>query len=297
VNRHEFLSQLHKTYRPRNYLEIGVNDGRSLTLSRVPSVAVDPAFKVTAELACDVHLVRETSDDFFRRKNPLVHLAGGRNPVRKIARKDPALIFTKPTLELSFIDGMHLFEFALRDFINVERNARWSSVVVFDDMLPRQVDHAARDRHTRLWTGDVFKIVPVLRTYRPDLTLLLADTAPTGLLLVLGLDPGSTVLQDNYDAILAEHVVPDPQVVPEDVLSRKGALDPARLLRSPVWGALRRGRRPWEGREHVLGEISTALDDPRAYRAKRRQYRRTAQRAVRGVVKRLPAPSAVRTGG
>jgi hypothetical protein len=274
----EFLAGLHQALEPRTYLEIGIRSGSSLALSRARSLGIDPEFTVREELACPVTLARTTSDEYFARPRPLAPLGG-----------------TPP--DLAFIDGMHLFEFALRDFINVERNARWSSVVVFDDMLPRQVDHAARDRHTRLWTGDVFKIVPVLRTYRPDLTLLLADTAPTGLLLVLGLDPGSTVLQDNYDAILAEHVVPDPQVVPEDVLSRKGALDPARLLRSPVWGALRRGRRPWEGREHVLGEISTALDDPRAYRAKRRQYRRTAQRAVRGVVKRLPAPSAVRTGG
>jgi hypothetical protein len=274
----EFLAGLHQALEPRTYLEIGIRSGSSLALSRARSLGIDPEFTVREELACPVTLARTTSDEYFARPRPLAPLGG-----------------TPP--DLAFIDGMHLFEFALRDFINVERNARWSSVVVFDDMLPRQVDHAARDRHTRLWTGDVFKIVPVLRTYRPDLTLLLADTAPTGLLLVLGLDPGSTVLQDNYDAILAEHVVPDPQVVPEDVLSRKGALDPARLLRSPVWGALRRGRRPWEGREHVLGEISTALDDPRAYRATRRQYRRTAQRAVRGVVKRLPAPSAVRTGG
>jgi len=36
--------------RNRNYLEIGVNDGRSLTLSRVPSVAIDPAFKVVTEI-------------------------------------------------------------------------------------------------------------------------------------------------------------------------------------------------------------------------------------------------------
>ena len=242
MNRHEFLHQLHATYRPRNYLEIGVNDGRSLALSRVPSVAVDPAFKVTSELACDLHLVRATSDAFFKRKNPLIHLAGGRNPIRKIARRDPALIFTKPTLELSFIDGMHLFEFALRDFINVEKHSAWSSVIVFDDMLPRDVDEAARDRHTRFWAGDVYKMVEVLKRYRPDLLAVPVDTHPTGLLVVFGADPTSTVLVDRYDEILAEFVSPDPQDVPSEVLERKGAATPERLLAAPFWRDLVRAR-------------------------------------------------------
>ena len=265
-----FLKGLHKALRPRTYLEIGIRSGSSLALSRARSLGIDPDFNVREPLSCPVTLARTTSDEYFERPEPLAPLGG-----------------TPP--DLAFIDGMHLFEFALRDFINVERNARWSSVVVFDDMLPRQSVHAARDRQTRIWTGDVFKIVPVLRDYRPDLTLLLADTAPTGLLLVLGLDPTSTVLQDNYDKIVAEHVTPDPQTVPEEFLRRRDALDPAELLRSPVWAALRRGRRPWEGREHVLAEISAALGDPRAYRAKRRQYRGTAERAVRSVARRLPA--------
>jgi hypothetical protein len=273
----EFLGGLHRALAPRTYLEIGIRTGSSLALSRSRSLGIDPDFNVREQLSSPLTLARTTSDEYFARPEPLAPL-GGLPP------------------DLAFIDGMHLFEFALRDFINVERNARWSSVMVFDDVLPRQVDHAARDRHTRTWTGDVFKIVPVLRAYRPDLTLLLVDTAPTGLLLVLGLDPASTVLQDNYDAIVAEHVVPDPQVVPEAVLRRDGAIDPAALLRAPVWGALRRGRRPWEGREHVLREISEALAEPGTYRAKRRAYRGKAQRAVRDVVKRLPAPALSRSG-
>ena len=47
MNRHEFLRHLHAAARPRNYLEIGVNDGRSLSLSRVPSIAIDPGFRIT----------------------------------------------------------------------------------------------------------------------------------------------------------------------------------------------------------------------------------------------------------
>ncbi len=73
---HDFLAAVHERLEPRTYVEIGVNTGRSLGLSRVPSVAVDPAFKVTVEIQTDVHLVRATSDDFFARPDPLAHLRG-----------------------------------------------------------------------------------------------------------------------------------------------------------------------------------------------------------------------------
>jgi hypothetical protein len=115
---------------------------------------------------------------------------------------------------------MHLFEYALRDFINVERFADWSSVIVFDDMLPRNVDEAARDRHTKMWTGDVYKVVPVLQKYRPDLTVIQVDTQPTGMAVVFDADAANTVLGDEYADITAEWVVPDPQKVPEWIVER-----------------------------------------------------------------------------
>ncbi|MGZ8742017.1 MAG: class I SAM-dependent methyltransferase, partial [Nocardioides sp.] len=87
--RHELLKNLHELLKPRTYFEIGVNYGSSLTLSRTRTVAVDPFYKVTREVQCDVHLVRATSDEFFARKHPLAH-------------------FDEPVIDLAFIDGMHL---------------------------------------------------------------------------------------------------------------------------------------------------------------------------------------------
>ncbi len=214
---------LHEVYRPRTYFEIGVQRGRSLALSRVPTVAVDPAFTVISEIHCDVQLVRATSDDFFLRDNPFEHFGG--TPV-----------------DLAFIDGMHLFEFALRDFINVERYMDWTSVVVFDDVLPREIEEAARHRRTRAWTGDVYKILPVLQRYRTDLTTIILDTEPTGTLVVLGADPGNTVLAEQYDEILHDYVVDDPQQVPADILERRCALDPGTVVDAPFWSALRAAR-------------------------------------------------------
>ncbi|MGW3116465.1 class I SAM-dependent methyltransferase [Streptomyces sp. NPDC001107] len=261
MKRHEFLRGLHKATANRNYLEIGVNDGRSLTLSRVPSIAVDPAFKVVTEIRCDVHLVKATSDDFFARENPLGHLKGGRHPVRNLRRgRSPIGYWRRTTLDLSFIDGMHLFEYALRDFINVEKHSDWSSVIVLDDMLPRSIDEAARDRHTDAWTGDVYKIIEILNRYRPDLVTVLVDTQPTGQLIVFGADHKNTVLKDKYDEIIAEFQVPDPQKVPESVLERVKAVTPETLLEADFWRPLARARNRGLSRSRGWEPLRSALE-------------------------------------
>jgi hypothetical protein len=143
---------------------------------------------------------------------------------------------------------MHLVEFALRDFMHVERYSDWGTVVAFDDMLPRDVDEAARDRHTDAWTGDVFKLMPVLAEHRPDLFVIPVDTEPTGILLVLGADPASGVLAERYDAIVARWVGPDPQDVPSWVLGRQTAVSPDELIASPLWADLARARDRRKGR-------------------------------------------------
>lgn len=223
MNRHDFLTGIHVGYRPRSYLEIGVSDGRGVQRSGVRTIGVDPAFKVTAEVQCDLQLVRATSDDFFARESAIAH-------------------FPEGIVDFTFIDGMHLFEFALRDFLNTERLSSAHSVIVFDDMLPRSAPEAARARHTMAWTGDVYKVALALERYRPDLVVVPVDTTPTGMLLVLGADPASTVLTDRYEEILAEYAHDDPQDVPSAILHRTEAADPAQLLALPVWGELAAAR-------------------------------------------------------
>ena len=244
MTRHEFLRRLHEVARPRNYLEIGVNSGRSLALSRVPSIGVDPEFKVTVPQRVDLHLVKQTSDRFFARPDPILHLRSGRNPLRNLRRGRSAFAHYRggTSLDLAFIDGMHLFEYALRDFMNVERFATWTTVIVFDDMLPRDVDEAARDRHTSAWAGDVFKVIPVLRQYRPDLTIVPVDTEPTGVLMVLGADPTSTALTAHYAEIVEAWVTQDPQVVPTEIRERADAVSPEALTAAAFWPELVRAR-------------------------------------------------------
>lgn len=228
MHKHDLLAALHERLRPRTYFEIGVRRGKSLRLSRCPSVAVDPAFVVEEEVHCDLHLVRTTSDEFFARRHPFAHL-----PL--------------PHVDLAFIDGMHLAEYALRDFVNTERHCHPASVVVIDDVLPRTVEEAGRERVGKsvqgAWAGDVFKMIPVLRARRPDLVLLEVDTHPTGTLVVMSLDPSDRSLVAAYDEDLAALVAPDPQVLPDWVTSRSRAVPPERLLDAPVWEELRQLRK------------------------------------------------------
>ena len=107
-------------------------------------------------------------------------------------------------------------------------------MIIFDDVLPRTVDEAARERRVRMWTGDVFRVWQVLDRYRPDLAVVPIDTQPTGLLAVVGLDPENTVLADNFTDILAEFRTPDPQPVPEEILDRLSVVAPGRFLEAGI---------------------------------------------------------------
>lgn len=264
----EFLERLHVALRPATYLEIGVGGGHSLALSRTRSIGIDPDFSITAPIDGEVTLFRTTSDYYFARPEPLAPFSGA--PV-----------------DLALIDGRPLVEFVLRDFIHVEHASRPSSVIVVDGVFPRAAEEAARKGSGPGRTGDVYKIVEVLRQYRPDLTLSLVAVEPNGLLLVTGLDPGSPVLTDRYDEIIEKYVADDPQDVPPAILGREGALAPESLLGSPVWGALRRGRRPWVDAARVRSEMTEALQHPDTYRLRRRELRRTATRTLSEVTRKV----------
>jgi hypothetical protein len=66
------------------------------------------------------------------------------------------------------------------------------------------VGDESEGRFRTWWTGDVWKIIPVLRKFRPDLKLFIFDCAPTGLVVVSNLDSGSNALRIAYGDILDE---------------------------------------------------------------------------------------------
>ncbi|MCW2748116.1 MAG: type 11 methyltransferase [Nocardioidaceae bacterium] len=237
MSRHQLLGELHQLLAPRTYLEIGVNDGASLTLSGSTLIAIDPKFAISHPLSCDLALVQATSDEFFAGDDPCAHFEG-------------------VPIDLAFIDGMHLSEFALRDFMNTERYMSPAGVVVLDDMLPRNSLEASRDRLTLDWTGDVYKMVAALQDTRPDLVVIPVNTAPTGTLVVLGLDPASKTLSGSYEELLSGFLSADPQSVPAGLLQRTVAVSAEDLLNVPLWACF--GRSTVQRRSHErLSPLST----------------------------------------
>jgi hypothetical protein len=220
----DFLAAVHGTFAPRTYLEIGVARGHSLSLSGCRSIGIDPEFLVDQPLPAPTSLVRMTSDEYF-------------------AGLSSSPFGDLPT-DLAYIDGMHHLENALMDFINIESYCQTSSVVMFDDVLPRSTEEASRERQTQEWTGDVFRVGAVLKRYRPDLTLTVVATDPTGTLMVTNLDPNNRSLAGSFEDITRDYVQPDPQPVPRQVLERRGAVAPAKVLASALWDELRAGRTP-----------------------------------------------------
>ena len=186
------LARIHRHLRPRTYLEIGVSRGDSLACV-LPSTAVlgiDPQPNLAKPAAANVRIYRATSDEFFAKYSPRAELGG--QPV-----------------ELAFIDGMHHFEYALRDFINVERAAAPSSVILMHDCYPLDARTAQREQVTGFWSGDIWRLVLLLRTLRPDLIVRTIATPPTGLGIVLNPDPASRVLADNLPALIEEYLGKD----------------------------------------------------------------------------------------
>ena len=180
-----FLEILHRKRQVKRYLEIGTQKGMSLACAACQSVAIDPRFlldKAHWARKRGINLFEMTSDDFFAANDPRDILGG--------------------TIDLAFVDGMHLSEFVLRDFLNVERYCSKDSLIVLHDVLPQNVEMTERNRRPSMrsdkalaaaWTGDVWRVVPLLRQERPDLCIRVLDCPPTGLLLVSNLNPQCSI--------------------------------------------------------------------------------------------------------
>lgn len=185
-----FLARLHQTCLFDWYLEVGCRKGRTFALARGKTLAVDPFFQVDTNVIGPkpaLHLFQQTSDDFF--------------DSQFLEKLDIRLSF-------SFLDGMHLFEYLLRDMINTEKASDPKAVIALHDCCPYSHKMTTRDLDNipgGAWTGDVWKLIPILREYRPDLHLTVLDSKPTGLVLLSNLDPASNVLSENYDQIVQEY--------------------------------------------------------------------------------------------
>jgi len=183
------LQLFHQLLVPVVYLEIGVAKGQTLALARPPTVAigVDPKPSIETPIQAETHVYASTSDDFFG-SGILRHLLGDRR------------------VGLAFIDGLHHFDQALRDFVNVERWADRHAVVLVHDTYPLDETTQRRERVTDYWTGDVWKFVACLRDLRRDLNVFTIPAWPAGLTVITGLNPASSVPANAYEATVAKYM-------------------------------------------------------------------------------------------
>lgn len=183
----QLLERIHTHLRPRTYVEIGIFAGASFRLAQPPTLAlgVDPDPRIAAPPSPHHRIFRTTSDAFF-------------------AGRDLAQALDGRRVELALIDGMHQFEFVLRDFLNLERHCAREATILVHDCFPLDATSAARSRTTGFWSGDVWRAILALRKWRPDLQLHTVAARPTGLGVIRNLDPESRVLADNLDRICAE---------------------------------------------------------------------------------------------
>lgn len=196
----EVLRTIHAELRPRTYLELGVAAGATLALAESASVAVgvDPVeAPLEHPLGPKTRVVRETSDAFF---------AGRR-------RED---VFGSLPLDLVFIDGLHLFEFALRDFFNAEAWCTTASTIVLHDCVPIAANTATRERATRFWVGDTWKTIQALARHRPALRVRTILTPPSGLVVVRRLAPEARPTPAEVERMLGDFMARDYAHAPGD---------------------------------------------------------------------------------
>ena len=194
------LERIHDAVKPRTYVEIGVADGSSLRLAQAATraIGVDPQPQLAQPLAEHHKVFFETSDAFFARHDLRTELGG--LPV-----------------DLAFIDGMHHFEFALRDFANLERYSTPQSTILIHDVYPLDRATQERERQRTFWSGDIWRLVLLLKKHRPDLAVHTIAAAPTGLAMVRRLDPASRLLHVRHDELYREFLALDYGAIEDDM--------------------------------------------------------------------------------
>lgn len=207
TSNYEFLAVLHDQLQPRGYLEIGVRHGDSLRLANCRSIGVDPNPAMRPGEFGNYRVYDLTSDQFFD------------NYADEVLHEFP--------VDLVYIDGMHLYEYALRDFINVARYANERTVIVFDDTHPYNRAIATREQPPGDWTGDVWKTMELIELCMDYGSMKSAqvDVSPTGAFVVWDLKPEFDV-QRRFAPFFVTNDFGQEMPVPADIVDRSNTIPP-----------------------------------------------------------------------
>jgi hypothetical protein len=192
----DVLSLIHETVRPRTYFEVGVYRGESMARARpeARAIGIDPKPRISQPLPDHFAIHAEASDEYFAGHDIRAELGG-------------------LPIDLAFIDGLHHFDQALRDFINIEKHCAPQSTILIHDCYPLTRRTAERTNWSGFSSGDVWRLILALKKFRPDLRLHTIATHPTGLGVARNLDPASTALEQNFERIVAEFMALDYDVL------------------------------------------------------------------------------------
>ena len=151
------------------YVEIGVRTGESFRRATAfRKVGIDPhRHRALARLHPGEELFEMTSDEFFA--DHAAQVLGGR------------------TVDVALIDGLHAYDQALRDFLNLERYMRPDGVIFLDDCNPA-TRARAEVRAGGAWNGDVWRVAALLAEVRTDLRYVTLD-CDQGLGMATGFAP------------------------------------------------------------------------------------------------------------
>ena len=180
----DVLQELHSSLNPQKYIEIGVRHGASLLKSDAAvSIGIDPAPELSRKLRANEQIYATTSDKYFRECD------------------QSNIDDSTKNFDLAFIDGMHLAEYALRDFINLEARSHSKSVIVIDDILPPTYESGFRRRQTNVWVGDVWKTLKTLVDKRDDLKIKIRYCEPSAMAIISNLNSKDKSLSAKYNPI------------------------------------------------------------------------------------------------
>jgi hypothetical protein len=163
ISRTDIIQSLIDIHQYDVYLEIGIE--RGLNFNKIKAsvkLAVDPYIQMPYINTNNVKFFETTSDDFFNRRPP--ELING--------------------VDIVFIDGLHTYDQSLRDVENSLKYLKPNGIIVMHDCLPDSEATAAPSweeaaRHPEFsgnWTGDVYKTIVYLRSFRKDLFVATIDT-------------------------------------------------------------------------------------------------------------------------
>ncbi|MGE4291586.1 MAG: class I SAM-dependent methyltransferase [Desulfovibrio sp.] len=157
MNRMELINIIAEHIGAKNYLEVGVRFGACLSGIRAPNrVGVDPQ-----------PMLHEAKPE---------HRPGLEGVTLYLCTSDEYFAKASERFDLVFVDGMHLYEFAMRDLLNALNLLRPGGFVVMHDMCPRCAAVAGRCRTSTEWNGDVWKVSLDVHLHYPDIGFFVADT-------------------------------------------------------------------------------------------------------------------------